>query len=141
MRISDWSSDVCSSDLEIAAIAPESISGERVSERTYIDFDVAVVVGESDTTAKAGDGRIGADIQVATIVKASAGMGGKAEATSTASQQQTHRVAFKVPVYLNAHFRENETAMAAHKTVLAEHGLDAAPASARTRAVEGTRGS
>src|SRR3546814_10420061 len=77
---------------EIAAIAPESISGERVSERTYIDFDVAVVVGESDTTAKAGDGRIGADLQVATIVKASAGMGGKAEATSTASQQQTNRV-------------------------------------------------
>src|SRR3546814_4441362 len=101
MRISDWSSEVCSSDR----------------------FDVAVVVGESDTTAKAGDGRIGADIQVATIVKASAGMGGKAEATSTASQQQTHRVAFKVPVYLNAHFRENETAMAAYKTVLAEHGL------------------
>src|SRR3546814_19948864 len=87
---------------EIAAIAPESISGERVSERTYIDFDVAVVVGESDTTAKAGDGRIGADIQVATIVKASAGMGGKEEATSTASQQQTPRLQLKVTGYLTA---------------------------------------
>src|SRR3546814_20603609 len=75
---------------EIAAIAPESISGERVSERTYIDFDVAVVVGESDTTAKAGVGRIGADIQVATIVKASAGMGGQEEAPTPASHPQKH---------------------------------------------------
>lgn len=61
----------------IAAVAPDSINGERVAERTGIDFDVAVVVGGSDTTSKAGDGRVGADIQVATILKAGAGMGGR----------------------------------------------------------------
>src|SRR3546814_18929110 len=76
---------------EIAAIAPESISGERVSERTYIDFDVAVVVGESDTPAKDGVGRIGAERQLATILKASAGMGGKAEETAPATQKQEGR--------------------------------------------------
>src|SRR3546814_12316984 len=91
---------------EIAAIAPESISGERVSERTYIDFEVAVVVGESDKTAKAGDGRHGADIDVATIRKDSDGKGGKAEGTSTASQQQNHRGTLKVPVNQQPQFRE-----------------------------------
>src|SRR3546814_3501354 len=79
---------------EIAAIAPESISGERVSERTYIDFDVAVVVGESDTTAKAGDGRIGADIQVATIVKASAGMRSEEHTSELQSPMRTSSAVF-----------------------------------------------
>jgi hypothetical protein len=94
-----------------------------VAEKTYVDFDVAVVVGESDMTSKGGDGRVGGEIKVASIVKANIGAGGKAEASSTASTQQTHRVTFKVPVFLNAHFRDNPLAMTEAKQLLVAHGL------------------
>ena len=73
-------------------------------EKTYVDFEVAVVVAESETTTKGGDGKAGAEIQVASIIKANIGGGGKIESGSTASTEQTHRVVFKVPIFMNAHF-------------------------------------
>ena len=112
---------------DFAAIAPESVSGEKVAEKTYVDFDVAVVVGETDTKTKGGGGHLGAEIRVASVVKANAGADGKLEASATASTQQTHRVAFKVPIYLNAHFRDNPLATADAKQLLAVHGIAETP--------------
>jgi hypothetical protein len=40
---------------DLVAITPSTIDGEAVAEKTYVDFDVAVVVGESETTTKSGD--------------------------------------------------------------------------------------
>lgn len=90
--------------LDIAAISPNTISGDDVAEKSYIEFDVAVVVNEGDTKVAGADGRAHGEIQVAAVFKASLGGGGKTESTAMASIQQTHRVTFKVPVFLNAHF-------------------------------------
>jgi len=113
--------------LDIAAISPNTVSGDDVAEKTYVDFDVAVVVNEGDTKVKGADGRVGGEIQVASVFKANVGGGGKTESTATASTQQTHRVTFKVPVFMNAHFRDNPEAQAEAKRVLGAHGLSADP--------------
>lgn len=112
---------------DLVAISPAGISGEAVSEKTYVDFDVAVVVGEEDTTTKGGDGKAGAEIHVAAIIKANIGASGKIETGSTTSTEQTHRVAFKVPIYMNAHFRDNPLAVAEARQLLAAHGISEAP--------------
>lgn len=109
--------------LDLVAIAPRTIDGEAVSEKTDVDFDVAIVVGESETASKGADGKAGAEIQVASIVKVGIGGGGKLESRSTASAEQTHRVGFKVPIYLNAHFRDNPLAAAEAESLLSAHGL------------------
>jgi hypothetical protein len=108
---------------DLVAITPSTIDGESVSEKTYVDFDVAVVVGESETTMKGGEGKTGGEIQVASIIKANIGGGGKIESGSTASTEQTHRVAFKVPIFMNAHFRNNPLASADSKELLSAHGI------------------
>ena len=108
---------------ELVAITPATIDGESVSERTYVDFDVAVVVNQSDTTTKGGGGKAGAEIQVASVIRASIGANGKIEAGASTSMEQTHRVAFKVPVYMNAHFRNNPLAAADAEQLLAAHGI------------------
>lgn len=113
---------------DLVAITPSTIDGEAVAEKTYVDFDVAVVVGESETATKSGDSKAGAEIQVASVIKANIGAGGKIESGSTASTEQTHRVAFKVPIYMNAHFRDNPLAAADAKEMLAAHGISEAMA-------------
>lgn len=118
-----WAFNLPKRARDLVAITPSSIDGEAVSEKTYVDFDVAVVVGESETTTKSGDGKAGVEIQVASIVKANIGGGGKIEAGSTASTEQTHRVAFKIPIFMNAHFRNNPLTAAAAKELLSAHGI------------------
>ena len=108
---------------DLVAVSPGLIDGEDVSEKTYVDFDVAVVVGENDTTTKSGDGKAAAEIQVASIVKANIGAGGSLEAISKTSTEQTHRITFKIPIYMNAHFRNNPLASDEAKGILAAHGL------------------
>lgn len=108
---------------DLVAITPSTIDGESVSEKTYVDFDVAVVIGETDTTTKTGDGKVGAEIQVASILKASVGAGGKIEANAKTSTEQTHRITFKVPIYMNAHFRNNPLAAADARELLTAHGV------------------
>src|SRR5215813_404532 len=96
--------------LDLAAIAPNTINKERVGEKTYVDFDVAVAVSEQDTTTRSGGGKTGAEIQVASIVKANIGVSGKIEAGSTTSTEQTSRVVFRVPIYFGVNYEENEAA-------------------------------
>jgi len=109
--------------IELIAIAPNTLNNEPVGEKTYIDFDIAIVVGESDTTTKGGSGKIDGKIQVASVLKAGLSTGGKLESESTASSQQTHRIAFKVPVYIAANYKTNTLALAHAKQFLAEHGI------------------
>src|SRR3546814_4628012 len=57
MRISDWSSDVCSSDLYIGVRTPE---GDRLSGRLLTDVDHTVDIVAVDATGKklAGQRRV-----------------------------------------------------------------------------------
>jgi hypothetical protein len=108
---------------ELVAIAPKTIDGEKVSEKTYVDFDVAVVVNETDSKTRSGGGNAGTEIQVASIIKANFGGTGKFEVGANASTEQTHRVSFKIPIFVNAHFRDNQEALIEAKNLLAAHGI------------------
>lgn len=113
---------------DLVAITPSTIDGESVAEKTYVDFDVAVVVNESETATKSRGGKAGAEIQVAAVIKANIDGGGKVKSESTASSGQTHRVSFKAPIYMNAHFRRNPLAAAEAKELLTASGLSDASA-------------
>jgi hypothetical protein len=84
------------------AINPSSIDGNPVVEQNFIEFDVSILVGDSEQNTSGGDGKVSAEIKVASIAKLGASVGGKAEANNTIRSEQTHRVSFKVPVYMNA---------------------------------------
>jgi hypothetical protein len=108
---------------ELAAIAPLTIDEKSVSEKTYVDFDIAVVVGEDEENASGGDGKLKGEIQVASVLKVSANAGGKIESKTRSSSEQTHRISFKVPLYTNAHFRENATVIAESQRLLTAYGI------------------
>lgn len=78
----------------LVAIVPGQINGERVGEKSYIEFDVSLIVSEADEKKAGGDGKIGGEINVASVAKVSAGIGGAATTSASAKAEQTHRVAF-----------------------------------------------
>ena len=94
------------------AINPSSIDGEQVTEKGYVEFDVSVVVGETDEASRTGEKRATGEIKVATILKIGGGGSSQDQTSSTAKAEQTHRVSFKVPVYMNANYRNNPVAQA-----------------------------
>ena len=103
---------------DLVAINPSSLDGERITEKNYVDFDVSIVVGESEDKKTRGDGRIGGEIQVVSIAKVSAGSGIERETASSVTSQQTHRVSFKVPLYMNANYKNNPAAAEHAATLL-----------------------
>lgn len=92
---------------DLVAINPGRLNGELLTEKSYVDFDVSVVVNDSTTSGKDGSGKIGGEISVASIAKVKAEIGGSADQKHENSTAKTHRVVFKVPVYLNADFKSN----------------------------------
>lgn len=92
---------------DLVAIVPVSLNGEHVGEKNYIEFDVSIVVSESQEKKAGGDGKIGGEINVASVAKVSLGVGGTDSRSSSAKAEQTHRVAFKVPIYWAANYRNN----------------------------------
>lgn len=103
---------------DLIAISPSSMGGQKLEELSYVDFDVSIVVGET-TEGKTGEsGEFGGEIQVASIFKAGGKFGGSSGQTNSNSMEQTHRVAFKVPVYFQASFKNNPAAAEAAAIVL-----------------------
>jgi hypothetical protein len=102
------------------AINPASINGEPVGERSYIDFDVSIIVTETEGAERSGKGKLNAEINVATIAKIGASVGGEDKGSASTEAKQTHRVSFKVPVYLAATFRENAATEAEAATFLSD---------------------
>lgn len=92
---------------DLVAINPAHLDGEPLREKSFVDFDVSVVVNDATSVSKDGGGKLGGEISVASIGKLKAELGGGADKTRQNSTAQTHRVAFQVPVYFNAHFRNN----------------------------------
>lgn len=97
----------------LVAINPHTLDGERVVERNYVDFDVSVVVSDDQQSKRSGGAS--AEIQVVSLVKVGAKAGGELESTNAARTEQTHRVSFKVPVYMAANYRGNPAAEAEAK--------------------------
>jgi len=108
---------------DLVAISPAMLDGNLINEKSYVDFDVSVVVSEATDGAIGGKGKIGGEIKVASIAKISAELGSSAEKSTKNSTEQTHRVAFKVPVYLNANFKDNPATAEAAALILGAHNL------------------
>ncbi|UCI05391.1 hypothetical protein [Mesorhizobium sp. B1-1-8] len=89
---------------DIWAINPEALHGERLTEKSYVEFDVAVTVNESSTNEKDGRRAFKAEIEVFGT-KFGGELGGGLGAKKETSSQNVSRVTFKVPVYMNAHYR------------------------------------
>lgn len=93
---------------EIIAVVPGSLNGDQLTEKSYIEFDIAVTATSEKTSGGNKSGKAGAGISV---------LGAKIGVDGTLSSETgekdlsgvTSRVSFKVPVYFNAHFRGDTT--------------------------------
>jgi len=92
---------------DIWAINPASIDGEKVAERSYVEFDIAVTAGETLGSRKEGKAGVKAEISV---LGASVGgdLGGGLEGSKQSHSENVSRVSFKVPVHMNVQFRSEE---------------------------------
>ncbi|WP_297842518.1 hypothetical protein [Pseudomonas sp.] len=106
---------------DLVAISPSRLDGVQIDEKSYVEFDVSVLVTESAENAAGGAAKVGGEIKVASIGKISAELGGKSEKNITNSNEQTHRVAFKVPIYMHANFKDNPAAAEASEIILRNH--------------------
>lgn len=89
---------------DLWAISPGMLHGERLTEKSYVEFDVAVTVNEATSSEKDGKAGLKAEIEVfgsRVGGELSGGLGGRTETTTL----NVSRVAFKVPAYMNTHFR------------------------------------
>jgi hypothetical protein len=89
---------------DLWAVTPAKLNGESVLEKSFIEFDIAVTVQEGASSQKDGKGGVKAEISVLGAKLGADGSGGVAR-TETNSTQNVSRITFKVPVYMNAHFR------------------------------------
>jgi hypothetical protein len=99
------------------AINPAQLDGELLTEKGYVEFDVSVVVGEANEASITGEKRATGEIKVATILKVGANGSSQEQSSSTAKAEQTHRVSFKVPVYMNANYRNDPLVQADAKAL------------------------
>lgn len=89
---------------DIWAIAPGSLNGERIFEKSEVEFDVAVTVVDTTTTQKEGKGGVSAKVEVMGV-SLGGDLGGGGHRAEEAAKTVASRIAFKVPVHMNAHFR------------------------------------
>ncbi len=91
---------------DLVAISPGHLNGQIVQEKIYVDFDVAVTVNEVRETDK--EGKLGIQAQIEVLGNKLGGeLGGGGAVSQSSSTQTASRVVFKVPVYLNSHFRND----------------------------------
>jgi len=98
------------------AVAPNTISGEYVAEKSYVDFDVAVTVNEKSTTESDGKAGVKAEIEVFGS-KLGGELGGGRTTSKEATNETVSRIVFKVPIYLSAHFRGNQSLVEEHNSL------------------------
>jgi hypothetical protein len=87
---------------DLAAIAPHTMDGELRFESSYIDFDVSLVVTDTTSVKKNEDAKVGGEIKVFSFVRGGVDAHTASESTRENTSAQTHRVAFKVPIYFSS---------------------------------------
>jgi hypothetical protein len=80
------------------------LNGEPVSEISYIEFDVSIVVAESSETNSSNEKGAGAEIRVLSLGGINGKAGNKKDENFSSSSQLNHRVSFKVPVCMTSGF-------------------------------------
>ncbi len=94
---------------DIVAVSPGAMDGKSLIEKSYIDFDVSVVVKEASLRKKGRKAGFAGGIEVASFAKVSLSADGSAENETTSEAEQVHRISFKVPIYFNANHRADES--------------------------------
>lgn len=99
---------------DLISVAPGDVinragQSEEQSFEVDIAFDVALSVASSATMSKGGDGGAEAKVRIA-VVDAGMKVGGSVSKEDRQTTEQTHRVSFSIPVFLNKHHR-NDTSM------------------------------
>lgn len=90
---------------DIVAIAPNRVDGKEAGETTYVEFDIGVKTSSTNSNSSEGSGKAAARGRI-WVVDASTEIGGKMDRRSEAGAEHNHRISFKVPIHLNAHFRD-----------------------------------
>ncbi len=108
---------------DLVAVSPGGLNGTSLTEKSYIDFDVTVVVKEGQHAKKGGKAGLSGRIQVASVLHVGIEANGDREQDSTSEAEQTHRITFKVPVYFNANHR-NDQSMAVEEEIVGRHLTD-----------------
>lgn len=103
---------------DLMAINPAALNGERLIEKSYIDFDVSIVVSDAESGKVGGSAKAGGAIKMAPFLTASAEIGGSGEKEKESTSASTHRISFRVPVYMNADFRDNPATATEARRVL-----------------------
>ncbi len=85
-------------------IAPGTMDGKVVAEITYIDFDVSIVVEETDELSSKKDKGFGGEIRVLSIGGLSGKIGDQNSENKSLASKFSHRVTFKVPVCMAAEY-------------------------------------
>lgn len=62
---------------DLIAINPSRVDGEEIREPNYVEFDVSVLVSDSEQNTSGGDGKASAEIKVASTAKLSGDLGGR----------------------------------------------------------------
>lgn len=89
---------------DLISVSPGSLNGKRREEQTTVDFDVALKL--SNTSSSSGQGGAAATGKLRImVVDADISVGGQKANSEVDASEQTHRVNFSVPVFLNAHHR------------------------------------
>ena len=89
---------------DLVAISPGHMDGQKINEKSYVDFDIAVTVNERQTKDRKGKAAVKAEIAVfGSRIGGELNAGG--ENSAVTGKEIVNRVKFQVPVYLNAHHR------------------------------------
>ncbi len=92
-------------ELDLMVIAPNRIDDQLVAEMTYVEFDISVIVEESDAQTSSKERGLGGELRVLSV-----GINGKTRHdrgdSQSSSSKASHRIMFKVPVSLSSRYLE-----------------------------------
>lgn len=104
---------------ELVAIVPGHLNGTSMIEKTYVEFDIAVSAASDDESKSGSSAKAGAGISVVGVKLGTDGALNE-ESLRKNSNSLTSRIGFKVPIYLNAHFRGDDGSQAEADFVMAK---------------------
>lgn len=92
---------------DIIAVAPGAMGGADVTEKSYVDFDVTVIVKDSSKTSRDGKAGASGKIEVARVFSVGVDASANSDGEMASEIEHTQRISFKVPVWFNGHFRSD----------------------------------
>ncbi len=101
---------------DVISIAPGSLNGKTILEQSSIDFEIAVTTREISTSK--GNDTVSAGFEISVLGnKVKANAGGNESEGSVNDSQKISKLTFSVPVFLNAHHRENPLENTEHEAI------------------------